>query len=279
MAISAQLKALVEQMPDPDQRDMYCTNIDKEKIERAVAEMEKGGPENILGLIDMLLPPGEGDDVKAHYALHCLAVYVCKLPERQHRRQFGEVLASQLGGSRPKAVQAYLCQELQVAGGPEAVPALGKLLLDDELCEPAAMALAAIGDGAAEQFRAALATARGKCRMTVIQNLGVLRDAQSVEALRQALADADREIRILAAWGLANIGDAGSVDLLLKSADTQGWERIQNTKSCLLLAERLAAAGKTAEARKIYQHLNATRTQPHERYIREVAQRGLAAAK
>jgi len=148
---SPQLQSLVNDLPDPDERGMYCTNIDKGKIERAIAGIHAGGRENVLGLIAMLVPPGRGDDVKAHYALHCLAIHVCKLPDRKHRREFAAALASQLGGDRPKAVQAYLCQELQAAGGKEVVPALGKLLTDEELCEPAACAIVAIGEGAAEQ--------------------------------------------------------------------------------------------------------------------------------
>jgi HEAT repeat protein len=273
-----ELKNLVDQMPDPDGRGMYCENIDKDKIEKAVAEIQKGGREAVLGLIDMLVVPGKGDDVKPHYALHCVAVYTCKLEDKQQRREFSDELASQLGGDRPKAVQAYLCQELQVAGGKEVTPALGKLLNDEELCAPAAMALTAIGQGAAEQFRTALPAAKGKCRMTVVQNLGVLKDAQSVEALRQATGDEDRDTRILAGWGLANIGDAGSAEILLKKADgSEGWERIQAHKACLLLAERLAAADKKDDAKKIYGHLKATRSDPSERYIREAAEKGLAA--
>ena len=66
MAISEKLKALVDEMPNPDTRGMYCTDIDKDKIEKAVAQIQQGGKENILGLIEMLVPPGEGDDVKPH---------------------------------------------------------------------------------------------------------------------------------------------------------------------------------------------------------------------
>ena len=277
MAPSPQLKALVEQMPSPDARGMYCTDIDKDKIEKAVAEIQQGGRENILGIVDMLVPPGEGDDVKAHYALHCVAVYVCKLEDKRHRREFSAALAGQLGGSRPKPVQAYLCQELQTAGGKDATAALGKLLTDEELCEPAAMALVAINEGAAEQFRAALPQAKGKCRLTILQDLGVLRDAQSSDALKQAAGDSDEAIRIAAAWGLANLGDAGSIDVVLKAADTkEGWERIQGAKAAMLLAEKLLAAGKKAEASRIYTHLQQTRTDASERYIREAAAKALA---
>jgi hypothetical protein len=43
------------------------------------------------------------------------------------------------------------------------------------------------------------------------------------------------------------------------------------------LAERLLAAGKKAESQKIYAHLQKTRSDPSERYIRDAAEKALAA--
>ncbi len=279
MPASERLKSLVQQMPDPDERGMFCTNIDKEKIEQAVAEMHRGGREFILGLIDMLVPPGQGDDVKAHYALHCLANHVLKIKDENARRQFSETLASQLGSDRPKPVQAYLCQELQWAGRGEAAPALGKLLTDEELVEPATMALVAIRQGAAEQFLAAVPKVQGKCRLNVIHGLAALGDARAAGVLREALRDPDREVRIAAGYGLAKIGDSADVDLLLRAAEVEpGWERIQATKHCFMLAEKLTASGKKAEAGRIYTRLRDTRTDPAERYIREAAEKALLPA-
>jgi hypothetical protein len=275
---SSALVELVNKMPDPDQRSMYCTDIDKDRIEKAIAKIHKGGRENIVGIIDMLVPPDKSGDVKARYALHCLALNVCKLKNKRSRRRFAWTLASQIGGDRPKEVQKYLVQELQVAGGVEVVKTLGRLLLDEELCEPAAQALAAIGDGAAEQFRSALPAAKGKCRLTIVQNLGVVRDAKSVGALKEAISDEDKAIRIAAAWSLANIGDADSANELLRTADkAEGWERIQATKACLLLAEKLCAAGRKSDAAKIYRHLRDTRISPAERYVANAAKISLDA--
>ena len=301
MAPSQEIKALVDQMPAADERGMYThivvkdpgtdgknrkpatAPIDKVKIEKAVEEIQKGGRENVLGVIDMLVEPGQGEDYKARYALHCAAVQVCKMKQAGGdgpRQEFSLELASQLGGTRPKGVQAFLLQELQTAGGKEATAAIGKLLTDDDLSEWAARALVSIGDGAVEQFRAALPQAKGKSRLTVLQNLGVLRDAKSADAMRAALANADREIRLAAARGLANIGDAAAPGLLLKAADgSRGWERIQMTQFCLVLAENLAAAGRKAEAAKIYAHLRDTRKDPTEKHVCEAAARGLAAVK
>ena len=278
MAVSDRLKALVDQMPNPDGRGMYTENIDKEKIEKTVAEIHRGGRENVLGLIEMLGEPGSEENVKPHYALRCLANHALIIKDENARRQFSEALASQLGGDLSTYNKAFLCQELQWAGRREAVGALGKLLTDEELCDPAAMALAAIGDGAADELRRALPGAKGRCRLAVIDALAALADAGSANVFKEALKDPDREVRLAAGSGLARIGDPGSVDLLIQAANVgPGWERVKQTKHCMVLAEKLAAAGKKSEAGKIYSHLRSTRTDPSERYIRDAAEKALAA--
>jgi hypothetical protein len=278
MPVSEQLKALVDQMPNPDGRGMYCTDIDKEKIEAAIAEIHKGGKDNVLGIIDMLGEPGSDQDVKPHYALHCLINHVLVIKDEKARKEYCDVLAGQLVGDRSKYIRGYLCQELQWAGRKEVCPALGKLLLDEDLADPAAMALVAIKDGAAEVLRAALPQAKGRCRLAILHSLAALGDAQSAGAFQMALKDPDREVRIAAGAGLAALGDPAAVDPLLKAASVEaGWERIQQTKFCLVLAEKLAASGKKADADKIYNQLRASRTDPTEKYIRDAVEKGIAA--
>jgi hypothetical protein len=272
------ISKLIDNLPDPDERGLL-SNVDKQTVDDVIAQIHEGGRESLIALIDMLVEPGDGDDVKARYALHCLAVHVCKLDNERTQRAFARMLASQLGGDRPKSVQKYIIEQLQVAGGKDVAPALGKMLLDEQLYESAAMALTAIDNGAAEQFRRALPKSGGKLKLAAIQNLGVLGDTQSVEQLKAALGDEDREIRLAAGWSLANIGDSGSVDLLLKAADTeQTYERIKATKACLLLAERLIAAGRRDLSVRIYERLRDTRSGLDEAYMQDAANKGLAIA-
>ena len=272
---SSALAAIINRLPDPDERGLL-SNIDKETVDSVVSQIYEGGRKSLRALIGMLVESGRGDDVKPRYALHCLAVHMCKPDEEKARRAFTRTLAMQLGGDRPKSVQKYLIRQLQVVGGKEVVPALGKMLEDEELYEPAAQALVAIGDGAAEQLRNALPKVDGKMKLMIIQNLGVVRDTKSVGTLKKALGDDDRDIRLAAGWALANIGDAGSVVLLLKAAVSEGtYEQVTATKACLLLAERLLEAGKKEPALKIYTHLRDTRNGPDEAYIRDAAEKGL----
>ena len=107
------LKRLVAEMPDPDERGMYChvvvkdekgpdgkrqietTPIDKDKIEKAVAEIQKRGRDAVVGLVGMLVEPQEGDDVqpiKAKYALHVLGLCVVKMPGDDARRDYALAL-------------------------------------------------------------------------------------------------------------------------------------------------------------------------------------------
>jgi hypothetical protein len=275
---SSALVKIINRLPEPDERGLL-SNIDKETVDSVVSQIYEGGRRSLRALIGMLVEPGRGDDVKPRYALHCLAVHMCKPDEEKARWAFTGTLAMQLGGDRPKAVQKYLIQQLQVAGGKEVAAALGKMLEDEELYEPAAQALVAIGDGVAEQLRNALPKVKGKAKLTIIQNLGVVRDAKSVGILQKALGDNDREIRLAAGWALANIGDAGSADLLLKTANAEEtYERVTAIKACLLLAERLLEEGRKEPAEKIYTNLRDSHSKPDEAYIRDAANKGLDAA-
>ena len=146
------------------------------------------------------------------------------------------------------------------------------------------MTLIAIGgSNACGQFDKALPEAKGKCRLNVLHGLATLGHCQSLSVFREALGDTDPEVRIVAGVGIAKTAPVGpvpaAIDELIKAADgSSGWERIQQTKNCLILAEGLLENGKKDEAAKIYKHLRATRTDPSEEYIRDIAEKALAAA-
>jgi HEAT repeat protein len=273
---------LVNQMPDADQpgRESTFTGPEPEKAAKLFEELLAGGRESLVELIASIRAPGEPDfrSYRAEYLLHCLAVYVGRPGKEAQRQLLAETLAAQLGNAQlAKAVRGLLARELQVAGGDQAAKALGGLLLDEELCSYAAAALAAIREGAAEQLRRALPKATGPCRLAIVQNLGVLRDGKSFNAFREALSDGDREVRLAAAWALAQLAQPSAVDLLLKAADvTPGYERIKATQAALVLAENLAAAGNKREAIRVYTHLRDTRTDRAEQYVRDAAAKALA---
>ena len=278
MAASNELKTLVDQMPDPDERKMHTKNIDQAKIGKALAGIRAGGAASVRGLIELLGTPGSEGDVKPHYALHALANHILQTGDEAARREFGEVVAGALGADHSVEVKAYLCQELQWAGGTEAVSALGGLLLDEALTEAASMALVSMGEGSEAQFLKAFPGARGRSRLNILQGLGAVGGEASRGALREGLKDTDRDSRVVAGWGLARQGNPASVNDLMAAADrAEGWERIQALKHGLVLAEGLARSGKSDEAAKVYRHLGEICQDPSEAHVKEAAERGLGA--
>jgi HEAT repeat protein len=307
-AMKPNVAALVEQMPETD-RDIQAradeakrqaqpdspdtprpqpirlgaaskfTGPDPDAAERIFMEILSGGRQSILELLALVREPGDADykNYKAGYVLHGLVIRAGRVGQESQRRLLAGALASELGSDKhSKAVKAVFIRELRILGGKESVSALGRQLLDEALCSDAALALLTIRDGAAAQFRGALARAQGQNRVTLIQALGFLQDVDSTAALKKALGEQDPNVRRAAAWALANLGEASATDALLASADrAEGWKRTEATRHCLLLAERLAASGKQSRAHRIFAHLHATRTDPSERHIREITERAL----
>ena len=278
MKTQDKIAELVDQVPALDKKGTF-TGPTWEDATPMLDGLIAAGRDGIAAVVAMLKEVDDGSDYKARYALHALAQYAGRPGKEAARKTLVDALASQLGGERSKGVQGYVARQLQVIGSKEAAPALGKVLGDPELCESAAQALLAIRDGAVAEFRKALPELKGGPRLTVLQALGVLADAESAEAMKAALADADAEIRLAGAWGLARIAAADAVDAVFKlSTGATGWERIKATSFALQLAERLLASGKKADAAKMYRLLKESRTEKSEAYVLEAATEGLLKA-
>lgn len=277
MAEATDIAGLVNRMPELDK----AGKVDGPTWEKAIAEIYKpilaAGAPGIVGVIDLLREVDDGEDYKARYTLHSLCVYCCRKGLEKERGLLIDTLVAQLKANRPKAITGFLVRQLQVVGDARVIAPVGAFLQDEEIGPDAANVLLAIRTGAIEQFRAALPKAQGRMKLITVQALGVLKDAGSVDALKQAAGDGDRDIRIAAVWGLANLGEGSAADLALKAAGTTEWERIQGVKSCLVLAEKLLAAGKKDDARKLYQQLAATRTEAKEEYIKEICAEAIKA--
>lgn len=289
MAQSIDLAAVLNQLPEldglkgQDNKDRVdefkLTGPKWEKAEKIYDAVFAAGKDAIVELIGTL---GEGNkpaEYRPRYLLHGMAVYSCRAEKQAQRAVLIEAFTSQLAGDRPSYVKAYLIRELEVCGAKDVAPALGKFLLDEVLGDPATRALVAIREGAAEQFRAALPNAAGRRKLTIVQALGVLKDSASVSALKSAAGEGDADVRLAAAWGLANIGEASATDAVLAVADGEGWQRNKGTQAAIVLAENLAAAGNKAGAAKIYEHLQKTRTEHAEQYVLDLAEKALAALK
>jgi HEAT repeat protein len=273
-------KEIIQAFPLPDGK--ILKTIDKEACEKAVEQIIAGGKKTAREIVDLILEPGQGEDIRPRHALHATAIRVGGAANEKKRKAFASNLASTLSNDRPKSVKGFVIRQLQVCGGIEQSATIANFLTDpdDHIYEYAAQALEAMGSATVDHFRKAYKTAKGAPRLTVLQGLGVLRDEDSKEAFRSATKEKDLEIRLVGLWGLMRIASAEDSELLLaQSAKETGWGRIKATAYCLELAESLETNGGNKEAQAIYLNIKKTRTEEHEDYLRESADRGLARLK
>jgi HEAT repeat protein len=163
-------------------------------------------------------------------------------------------LIDKLRSDAPAAEKAMACKNLAVHGTAAAVEELGKLLTDEQLASSARIALEAIpGPEAGQALAKALDAVQGRLLVGTINSIGVRRDESAVEPLVKRMGDADAEVASAAAVALGHVGNVAATKSLRASLASAG-EKVRPAvaEGCILCAERLMAAGKTAEAVEIY---------------------------
>ncbi len=155
------------------------------------------------------------------------------------------------------AAKQFVCRQLWIIGTDASVPELGKMLLDEKTAEMACYALGRHPSPAVGRvLREALAKARGKARVPIINLLGDRRDAQSVPALAKLTGSPEMTVSDAAVAALGKIATDQAAKLLAdlrKSDDAK--RRAAATHAYLQCARGLAARNRSAEAKVIYEQL------------------------
>jgi len=231
-------------------------------------------------LCQRLVEAGTGDDTAVRMALHGAALYAASGAQPADREKVVRCLCAALDESRPQEVSQFLIEQVRLVGDVAAVPTLARLLKNAELCPAAVGALATIGgDEACTALRAAYEPTADRCRVAIIDALGVMRDRAAVELMARDTKSADESIRAAAIAALANLGASEPLQAALQANPPKD-EHAAAQQAALMLraADRLAAAKEPDNAVQIYKellHASAVFAQPQ---VRSAALYGLAHA-
>jgi HEAT repeat protein len=165
-----------------------------------------------------------------------------------------QALIRVLQSDAPAPQKAITCKQLAVYGGKDAVPALAALLPDKNLASWARIALEAIPDPAAgDALREAMGKLQGRLLIGTINSIGVRREATALDGLVEKLKDPDADVASASAVALGRIGGAPAAGALEQSlAGAPAASRSAVAQGCILCAEQYLAAGKSAEAVRLY---------------------------
>lgn len=194
--VDGALENLLEGLPAENQREFEA---------RFSALAALGAPASAR-LAEMLTPPGAGDDEAARYALSGLAKHVTRPGAEAERRAYALGVAEALAAPRDPEVARFLLAQLELAGGPECVAPVSRLLADPALYDDAARVLRVIGgpeSGAA--LLAALQRSQDARALVFIAALRALAYAPAAETLRRLAASDDAALAAEARTALARL--------------------------------------------------------------------------
>ena len=155
----------------------------------------------------------------------------------------------------PKATPAckqWICRILRKTGTAKSVGALGRLLMDKEMSHMARWALQGMGcPEAGVALRDALGKLQGDLKIGVVNTLGIRRDAEAVAAIGQLIGSDNKELADAALSALGQIGTPAAAKILAAAKVGQTFEA-RRLDSYLMCADRMTAAGNSAQAAAIY---------------------------
>ena len=181
-----------------------------------------------------------------------------------------------LRGSDSKWDREEACRKLAVLGGPDAVPALAELLVDQEHHHLARHALQMMDSQTSRAvLREALALLEGELKIGVIDSLGEIRDVQAVPLLRGLLRDTDLNVAAASAKALGKIATRSSSRALRRSLFRCQVQRAIYS-GMIDCGNRFMEEGRWTAAKRLYDEILRTESPS---VIREAALRGAMVAR
>jgi len=207
--------------------------------------------------------------------LIAVEILIRESQDQPEQRKYIELRLAELLSEATLECKSFICRQLWFISTADSVPAIAKLLTDEETAD---IACYAIGQNPSEEagkaLREALDKVSPKVQIRIINLLGDRRDNQSVEAIGKLVFGAEREVGEAAVAALGKIGGAQARKILVEvRAKGDSELRFAATDAYLRCAEDLVAEGKTKQATTIYKELVGKNETP---IIRSAAIKGLA---
>lgn len=192
----------------------------------------------------------------------------------ESRKYIEHRLAEMLSGATLEG-KSFICRQLWFIGTAESVPAVAKLLLDENTADIACYAIGRNSSTeASEALRDALAQAGPNVQIRILNLLGDRRDAQSVEAVGELVFGPEPQVAEAAIAAMGKIGGARAGEILVQARAKGGPDlRFAATDAYLRYAEDLVTKGQTEHAAAIYEQLAA---EGEAAIVRSAAIKGLA---
>lgn len=224
---------LLVQVPASDQQKLNAQM-------QAMLSLEEAGLQMVL---DMVIPPGTGDDTKARMAIESLSRYLSQSGKENEQSLWEAMILKEIAGREDPGVQSFFITQLNYFGSEAALDQLSVYLCDSELQDPAIRAIRDINpDKAADLFAEQLHSCQGRSQVALVNAIGHTGNSIHAEAVASLAGSASPGLQRSVLACLAELGNPDSYKLLNDAAKKAAYlpERTRATGSLLVYAQTLS---------------------------------------
>ena len=228
---------------------------DLESYQMLIGDLCSVGEEAVLTLVKMMNPPGGGSNEQIDYALSAMSHYATGEGRETVRATLESAYIKALDQTDALETKAFIIRQLQIVGQNGSVEALARYLNQEDLCSPAAKALATIGtETAGQALQISLLRRMGtpRTQQSVLQAIGEAQLPVNEDLLSGMAGVGDDNFRQAVFYALSRTGTKASLPILASAAAKAGFRK-ENTSAndaYIRLIDRVIAQGELKIAEK-----------------------------
>ena len=239
----------------------------QEQLERQMNllwELEEPGLQKIL---DLIIPPGTGDDTKPRFAIESLSRYLSQQGKEKEKTEWETMLLKEIGSRHDAYVKSFLMSQLNYIGGDSTIESLSNYLTDIKLHDPAIRAMRDANPKlAASIFVNYLDKSSGNIQIALVNAIGEIGIMDHAAAVANLAGTNHPDLQNSLLACLAKLGHPDSYEILMDAAKKAAYmpEPTNATGSLLTYAQTLSEKGNHSLSLKICRTLGKKCTAPEQ---------------
>jgi len=216
---------------------------DQQKLNSQMKSMLSLEEVGLQMIMDLVIPPGTGDDTKARVAIESLSRYLSQNGLTSEQAGWEEMILKEIDKRDNPFVKSFFISQLNYFGSEKALESLSGYLTDPKLQNPAIRAIRDIHpEKAADLFADRLQSCDGRTQIALVNAIRKTGNSSHAEAVSTLAGSDSHELQRSVLACLAELGNPASYKLLNNAAKQAAYmpELTRATGSLLKYAQSLS---------------------------------------
>ncbi len=225
-----------------------------ELASRLMEDMYALGDEGRAMICEQVVPAGNGDDLRARYAVASLTAHLSGDSNDARKLAWEKQCIAYMKKAVDREVRSFFMRQLNLVGSDMAVEALADYVSSSEMCDDAVIVLQSVGsEAAASLLYTALSSGKCPCAAQAMVALAETHPGTSTDIYKKWYGNGSAAEKGAALYAIASTGAAEAYELLLGAASAASFRRDQTgaVQALLLYAKKIGLAGEVKKMERI----------------------------